>query len=205
MIREFAEGFWAQRARDTEGSIRWTDDRMLSHDHALLDQVLPDGGELLDLGCGTGDLFSPFLPRLSHVTAVDMIPEFVARLPQDEKVEGVVSDLTSYAPDRSHDFGLLFGVVTHLSPEDELAVYQLLRRAVRPTGAVLVKNQCSTGEEMLVDRWSEAFGQRYVGRYPAVSGQRELLGTVFDRVEVLRYPADLNPWPDTAHVAFLCS
>jgi SAM-dependent methyltransferase len=205
VIDDFASEFWSRRAQETEGSIRWTDERMLAHDRTIVAGVLPpSGGTLLDLGCGTGDLFAGFLDRLDHVTAVDMVADFVDRLPQDRKVRGVVSSLVDFQPDRTHDVGLLFGVVTHLSPEDEIAVYELLRRAVPRPGTVVVKNQCSRGEEMLVDRFSEAFGQRYVGRYPSTSAQQARLADVFDEVTVVPYPDELNPWPDTLHAAFVC-
>ncbi len=67
-----------------------------------------------------------------------------------------------------------------------------------------MKNQCSRGDDLLVDRWSDVFEQRYVGRYPSVEGQRCRLADVFDDVAVLPYPAELNPWPDSHHVAFIC-
>lgn len=205
MIGDFAEEFWSRRAQETDGSIRWTDQEMLRHDQSVVGAVLPEsGGRLLDLGCGTGDLFAGFLDRLDSVTAVDMVPAFIERLPEDPKVHGVVSSLTAYEPEHSHDVGVLFGVVTHLDEADELAVYRLLRRAVPTPGTVVVKNQCSRGDEIFVDRHSEAFGQRYVGRYPSVEGQRDRLTGVFDEVTVLPYPDALNPWPDTHHVAYLC-
>ncbi|TFV83254.1 class I SAM-dependent methyltransferase [Blastococcus sp. CT_GayMR20] len=205
MIGDFAAEFWNRRAQETEGSIRWTDDAMLRHDRLVVGSVLPpSGGSLLDLGCGTGDLFAGFLDRLEHVTAVDMVATFVDRLPKNPKVDGVVSGLTSFEPTRVYDTGVLFGVVTHLTPDDEMSVYRLLRRAVPKLGAVVVKNQCSRGEELLVDRLSEAFGQRYVGRYPSIEGQRDRLALFFDEVAVRPYPEELNPWPESQHVAFVC-
>lgn len=204
MSQEFAGEFWARRAQETEGSIRWTDDQMLAHDRSIVGSVLPDGGDVLDLGCGTGDLFAGYLDRLGHVTAVDMIADFIERLPADPKVVGVVSDLLAFEPTREYDLALLFGVVTYLTPEQEAAVYEKLRSALRPGGRVVVKNQCARDAEKIVDGWSEAFGQRYVGRYPSVDAQRQVLESVFARVSVRPYPDELNPWPDTLHVAFVC-
>jgi hypothetical protein len=83
-------------------------------------------------------------------------------------------------------------------------VYRLLRRAVPAPGTVVVKNQCSRGADLMVDRHSEAFGRRYVGRYPSVDGQQARLASVFDKVAVQPYPDELNPWPETHHVAFIC-
>jgi SAM-dependent methyltransferase len=206
VIEEFADQFWKRRALETEGSIRWTDQRMLRQDFAVIEDVLPASrGALLDLGCGTGDLFAAFLDRLEHVTAVDMVPEFIARLPENPKVHGVVSGLLAFEADRTYDVGLLFGVVNYLDRPDELQVYRSLRAAVPAPGAVVVKNQCARGDEdVVVDRVSEQIGQRYVARYPSTAVQREALAGVFDEVTVVRYPEELNPWPDTEHVAFVC-
>jgi SAM-dependent methyltransferase len=206
VIDDFVREFWAQKAQQTEGSIRWTDERMLRQDLGVIETALPEaGGALLDLGCGTGDLFAAFLDRLEHVTAVDMEPEFIARLPRDPKVTGVVSSLRTHTPERTYDVGLMFGVVTYLTVEEEESAYRMLRRAVPTPGAVVVKNQCArSDDDLLVDRFSEAVGSRYVGRYPSLSGQQDRLASVFDEVSVLPYPEELNPWPDTLHVAFVC-
>lgn len=203
MINEFAHEFWQQRARSTDSSIRWTDQRMLELDVALVRSVLPADPAVLDLGCGTGDLFLALLDDLAAVTAVDMIAEFLERIPTDPKVTTVQSDLASFRTERTYDLGLLFGVVTHLTPAQELAVYRTLRAAV-PRGVVVVKNQCGRFADLDVDRHSEAFGSRYVGRYPHVERQRDRLEEVFDVVEVVPYPSEVNPWPDSLHVAFVC-
>ncbi|MGP3966317.1 class I SAM-dependent methyltransferase [Streptomyces sp. 6N223] len=51
-----------------------------SDDAALLHRLLPEGGSVLDLGCGTGRLAEP-LARLGHpVTGVDNEPEMLAHL-----------------------------------------------------------------------------------------------------------------------------
>ncbi|MBW0255536.1 trans-aconitate 2-methyltransferase [Cellulomonas sp. PS-H5] len=203
MIDDFAHEFWKDRARATTSSIRWTDEQMLAVDVALLDSLTEPGSTLLDLGCGTGDLFLALLDKFSHVTAVDMIPEFLERIPEDPRITTVVSELTSYRPDGPSDVATLFGVVTHLTPEQEAATYRLLRDAA-PDGLVVVKNQCGRDDDVEVDAWSEAFGRRYVGRYPQVDRQAERLREVFGSVEVVRYPEELNRWENSLHAAFVC-
>ncbi|WP_448061653.1 class I SAM-dependent methyltransferase [Cellulomonas hominis] len=203
MIGDFAQEFWKGRARATTASIRWTDQQMLEVDVALLDSLTREGDTLLDLGCGTGDLFLAILDKFSRVTAVDMIPEFLERIPRDPRITTVLSELDAYRPEEAFDAATLFGVVTHLTVEQETAAYRLLRRAT-PEGVVVVKNQCGRDEDVEVDSWSEAFGSRYVGRYPHVERQAERLREVFGSVEVVRYPEELNHWDNSLHAAFVC-
>jgi SAM-dependent methyltransferase len=195
--------FWHRRAAATDKSIRWTDHQMLSCDLDLVRRVLSPRSALLDLGCGTGDLFLPFLDDLAHVTAVDMVPDFLTRIPDDPRIERVVADLSVYQPSRTYDLGLLFGVVTHLASDAEAAVYDALRTAV-PAGIVLVKNQCGREKELFVDNWSDSLGSHYVGRYPTAKQQATLLGRFFNDVEILPYPETLNRWKDSHHIAYIC-
>lgn len=203
MIGDFAQEFWAQRARATDGSIRWTDGAMLEIDVALLRSVLPTSAALLDLGCGTGDLFLAVLDELVEVTAVDFIADFLDRIPDDARVRKVVCPIADYRPDREFDVAVMFGVVTHLDRDGELGAYRTLRRAVG-NGVVIVKNQCGRDTDLEVDGWSEAFGRRYLARYPQVERQAERLGDFFHSVEVVLYPDDVNRWPDSRHAAFVC-
>jgi cyclopropane fatty-acyl-phospholipid synthase-like methyltransferase len=203
MIEDFAHDFWAGRARATGGSIRWTDAEMLETDVALLRSLVREGDSLLDLGCGTGDLFLALLDSLSRVTAVDMMQEFLDRIPADPRITTVASAVDAFDTDATFDVGIMFGVVTHLTSEQEETAYRLLRRAV-PTGTVVVKNQCGRERDVEVDGWSEAFGARYIGRYPHVDAQRDRLLAHFGSVDVVRYPEPLNRWEDSLHVAFVC-
>lgn len=203
MISEFAQEFWDERARMTGGSIRWTDGAMLEIDLALLASVLPERATLLDLGCGTGDLFLGVLDRLDAVVAVDFIADFLDRIPDDDRITKVVSPINEFTPDRTFDAAVMFGVVTHLTADDELAAYRTLRAAV-PNGVVVVKNQCGRDGDVEVDGWSEAFARRYVARYPHVDAQASRLGEFFSEVDVVRYPDDVNRWSNSQHVAFVC-
>lgn len=203
MIDDFAQDFWKGRARSTDASIRWTDAQMLELDVALVGSVMSDGDALLDLGCGTGDLFLPLLDRLSRVTAVDMIPEFLDRIPADPRITTVVAGVDEFHSETPFDVAVMFGVVTHLSPEKEMTAYRVLREAA-PRGTVIVKNQCGREADLNIDRWSEAFESRYVGRYPHIEGQAARLRGIFDKVETVRYPDQVNQWDDSLHAAFVC-
>jgi trans-aconitate methyltransferase len=205
MIEEFARDFWKRRAAETDTSIRWTDRDMLGLDVDVLNQVLPPmPATLLDLGCGTGDLFLAVLDQLAHVTAVDMVQAFLDRIPGDPRISRVQSPVTDYVPEREFDVAVLFGVVTYLDIDAEFSAYRTLRAAA-PHGTVIVKNQCGVDADVDIDGFSEAFNSRYVARYPSITHQAERLREVFGDVAVVRYPAAVNRWENSAHVAFVCS
>lgn len=203
MIEDFAKDFWAQRAAATHDTIRWTADEMLDFDAALVARELRGGESLIDLGCGTGDLALAVLDRVDHVTLVDMIADFLDRIPEDPRITKEVSDLGTYQSDQVFDIGLLFGVVTHLSEAAENEVYALLRRLV-PRGVVIVKNQCGVDETLEIDTMSAEFESRYQARYPAILEQAERLRDHFEEVTTVRYPSTFNKWENSAHVAFIC-
>jgi SAM-dependent methyltransferase len=204
MMRDFAREFWSRRAEETTASIRWTSDEMLSHDLQLVGEYVTEGSSLLDLGCGTGDLFLPFLPRLSHVKAVDMIAAFLERIPDDSRITKWAGSIVDHSPSRAFDLGVMFGVVTHLTLDEEERCYRILRSAVPRGGVVIVKNQCGREREEIVDTESSDLHGRYVGRYPHVEAQAARLRELFDDVVTVPYPDELNKWPNTMHAAFVC-
>ncbi len=196
------EEFWARYAA-REGSNRWSPAAMLAVDTGIVDPCVPEGGALLDLGCGTGDLFAPFLDRLAHVTAVDAQQPYLDRLPESPIVHAINADFRAYVPERVFDVALLFGVVTYLEFHEERAIYATLAAAV-PDGAVIVKNQCGRQADVTVDSYSDELESEYQAYYPHLERQEATLGEYFDEVSVHRYPEELNRWPDTQHVAFVC-
>lgn len=193
--------FWAEKARSA--SNRWTSPDMLEFELALLEPLAAQARVVLDLGSGHGDLSRRLCPPGRRLVAVDWEDGFAAAFsePHHEFRTCLVTDFTT---DEEFDLALLFGVITCLELEQELQVYDRLAAAVAPGGTAVVKNQCATGEEFVVDTHSEALGTRYAGRYPALAEQQARLEAVFAEVEPVDYPDQFNPWLNSRHVAFLC-
>ncbi|HWL00880.1 MAG TPA: class I SAM-dependent methyltransferase [Microbacteriaceae bacterium] len=194
--------FWRNKVKD--GTTRWTGDSMLAYELAYLPPLVPPGSRILDLGSGFGELSKGITPADGSLVAVDAEPGMAAGFEGDDRFEFVPADVVSYRPEGEFDIILLFGVVTHLTVEEEEMVYDTIRDLLAPGGFALVKHQCSDSAGFEVDTQSEALGTRYVGRYPAIAEERARLGARFSSVEVRPYPEELKLHSNSTHVAFLC-
>ena len=203
MDRNRIRQFWLERSR-THETTRWTPRAQLDADLEVVKPHL-DAKTVLDLGAGTGELLQPFAYRAELVTAVDMVPAFLDQIPEFQGLERVVCDLETFVPSRSYQLVLMFGVVTHLSVEDESMIYSQVTRALSAGGRAIVKHQCADGEGFTVDRPPTADDPvGYVGRYPAIEDQVRLLGQHFTRVEVFHYPDRLRRYDNSHDCAFVC-
>ncbi len=185
MDKQVIDQFWSRRA--AEGGGRWTEPEMLDYELSLL---VPHAAD----GCPS-----------TQLTAVDKYQGFLDGIPPDPRIEAVCSDVVDFDYPVAYDLILLFGVVTHLEPAEELVVYEKAARGLADTGVLAVKNQSSRAAEKRVDGFSETLKCHYVGRYPDIPGQAARLGCFFGKVELRPYPPVFDKWPDTTHVCFLCS
>jgi 2-polyprenyl-3-methyl-5-hydroxy-6-metoxy-1,4-benzoquinol methylase len=195
--------FWRQRA--AEGGGRWTEPEMLDYELSILTPHVGPGCRILDLGSGPATLSTRLLGPSSRLTAVDKYQSFLDSIPPDSRINTVCSDVVDFDYPAAYDLILLFGVVTHLEPTEELKVYEKAAKGLADSGVLAVKNQSSRAEEKRVDGYSESLKCHYVGRYPGISEQAARLGRFFANVEVRPYPPAFDKWPDTTHVCFLCS
>jgi cyclopropane fatty-acyl-phospholipid synthase-like methyltransferase len=177
---------------------------MLAYEIEYLTPLVPAGATLLDLGSGFGELSKAVTPADGRLIAVDSEPGMAAGFAGDARFTFETADVAGYHPAFTADVILLYGVVTHLTVEEEEAVYDTMRRTLRHDGLAVVKNQCSDAEGFQVDTHSEALGTRYVGRYPSIAEQTSRLSLRFGSVEARPYPAELRQHPNSAHVAFYC-
>ncbi len=198
---EVIRAFWAQKSLEERN--RWTSDAMLAHEQALLAELAPEPRAILDLGSGHGELSRPLAGATADLLAVDFAPAYERSFtaPRHRFHAGGLDD---FEPDAQFDLVLLFGVVTSLDADQEQRLYERMARWLADDGVAVVKNQCSTGDEFVKTGWSEALGADWSGRYPSVEEQAERLRRAFATVEVLPYPAHLNSWETSVHVAFVC-
>ena len=121
------------------------------HEKAWLDRflaLLPDGGAILDLGCGAGDpIAGYFLGRGYRVTGVDaslaMLDLARTRFPAGDWREGDMRRLD--LPER-FDGVLGWNSFFHLTPEEQRATLPLLAGHLRPGGALMLTVGPRAGE-----------------------------------------------------------
>jgi SAM-dependent methyltransferase len=122
---------------------RWDADRGRSLlERAWLDRflaLLPAGGAVLDLGCGSGEPIARYVgEQAHHVTGVDTSPTLLglcrARFPTQE---WLVADM------RGLDLGRRFGGVLawdsffHLNPDDQRLMFPVFRAHAAPGAALM--------------------------------------------------------------------
>lgn len=101
--------------------------------------LIPQGGPVLDLGCGSGrPLARHFIERGHPVTGVDTSPELIGmcrrRFPDQT---WVVGDMRTLALGRRFDGLLAWNSLFHLTHADQRAMFEVFRAHAAP-GAVLM-------------------------------------------------------------------
>jgi SAM-dependent methyltransferase len=106
----------------------------------LIKQLLPLGGLVLDVGCGTGQLAAAIAAEGYDVFGVDLSAAMVARA-RARGLAGTFAGVTTALPFGDHSFDLALTVATlhHLETPDRVAATVLeLARVVRPGGFVVL-------------------------------------------------------------------
>ncbi|HKP55000.1 MAG TPA: class I SAM-dependent methyltransferase [Chloroflexia bacterium] len=96
--------------------------------------------QLLDLGCGTGELAPVFLKAGYNYTGIDIAPEriaYAAKTYRKGKFHVMDASALQY-PDGHFDQILVTGVLHHLSDEEVRGIVKEMRRVLRPEGRALV-------------------------------------------------------------------
>ena len=108
---------------------------------AILDHTGIDCGmDVLDVGCGTGILFSDYLKRnVGSVTGIDISPE-MAKIAASKypEVHVICGDAEHTAFDRKFDAVMVYNALPYFP--DPAALIEALARAVKPGGRLSVAN-----------------------------------------------------------------
>lgn len=144
-------------------------------------------GDVLELACGPGPLFTSELARYADsVTAVDASPT-VLRLNQtqvaDPKVTYVQADLFEWSPDRTYDFVFFGHWLSHIPTTRFADFWSLVRACTGTDGRVGLIDEDDRAAWMDRDRPSE---HSEVARRTLADGRR------FDIIKVFWSPHDLQ-------------
>ena len=130
---DFFEGQFQRQVRDQEYALN-------PFETLALDYL---AGDILDLGCGLGNLSMEAGRRGHRVVAVDASPTAVARLNEDAKREGlpvraIQADIESWTIDESYDTIVAIGLLMFFRHETALKLLTAIQEHVKPGGRAIV-------------------------------------------------------------------
>ena len=112
--------------------------------------LLPQGADVLDLGCGPGEPMARYLiGRGCAVTGVDTSPEMIAmcrsNLPQGS---WHIADMRSLSLERVFDGILAWDSFFHLCPDDQRRLFSIFRAHAAPRAALMFTSGPAHGEAL---------------------------------------------------------
>lgn len=112
--------------------------------------LLPPGGSILDLGCGSGVPISAYLiHRGFAVTGVDSSPSMIAlcreRFPQSE---WLAADMRTLALGRRFDGVLAWDSFFHLNHDDQRATFYVFAQHAQPRGMLMFTSGHQHGQAL---------------------------------------------------------
>jgi SAM-dependent methyltransferase len=126
-----AQGFWLEELGEAQHFNSW-----------VADLIAPAiGGDVLEIGCGTGNFTGLIARHARSVAAVDLDAEFIATARRRWKDEWRISfhccDATAEGWEAEFDTIVLLDVLEHI--EDDVGFLRNLRKALRPGGTLVIK------------------------------------------------------------------
>lgn len=171
--------------------------RILARDHVRAEP----GARVLDIGCGTGDLF-PHLPEVDYL-GFDPNPAYVdaARRRYARASFRVASVASIVLEPASFDLAVACGVLHHLDDAAVTSLLALACRALRPGGRLVTLDGCFvSGQHPIARALLRADRGRYVrwqDQYVALARRAFARVEVTTRTDLLRVPY--------THVVLECS
>jgi ubiquinone biosynthesis O-methyltransferase len=147
---------------------------------SMVEQHVPRHARLVDLGCGTGWLSEQIAARVTHVTAVDLADEVIARArARSPHVNFRAGDVMTTPTDRDYDAVVSVEVFSHVP--DQPAFVDRMADLLKPDGLLILTTQNYTA----FSRYSRvmAQGEGQIRRWVT---PRELRRLVTPRFHVLQ-------------------
>lgn len=141
----------------TQYALAWDAERGRDlHEKPWLDRFvaqLPAGGEILDLGCGSGEPIARHLIAQGfRLTGVDSSPPLIAlcreRFPAQQ---WIVADMRALDLGRRFDGLIAWHSLFHLAQDDQRSMFARFADHVRPGGALMFTSGPKAGVE--IGRW----------------------------------------------------
>lgn len=123
----------------------------------LADYVKPVPGEkIFDMGCGPADVLN-YLPEVNY-TGLDISPDYIRSATRrfgsrGRFLCGDVGQALIEEEQGSFDLVLATGLIHHLDDRQATRLFELARRAMRPTGRLITYDGCYVPEQSRVARW----------------------------------------------------
>lgn len=195
--------FWHRTS--LKDSNRWTSSNILDFEYTYLAEIIGNfkSMDILDLGCGSGDLSRRIMKKEDTLVAVDYISNYARFYNEEDNQYFKTQDLLEFSTKKQFDLILLFGVVTYLELTEETEMYKKIKLLLRKGGLAVIKNQVSLTQELVVNEYSTNLEFDYSARYPSLESQTKIINQIFGNCRVLTYPEQFNTFKNTIHVSYV--
>lgn len=163
----------------------------------LTQRYMPNGGRLLDLGCGDGASSA----GLSGVL-VDYVKPKALKLSAGQQF--VQSDLREFSTDEKFDVVTLYDVVVYFDRESIERLYHKCYGFLKSGGVLLIKHQWGKIDDIFGDASPEAIESHYKPAYLAIEVHLKLLRRAGFDIETLDLPVVNNQGDGTKFKLFVC-
>jgi SAM-dependent methyltransferase len=158
----------------------------------LADELIPSGGDVLELGCGAGVPMTAKLAIGRNLTGVDISAEQIRRARRNVPHAAFIqADLTTLErPPASLDAVVAFYSLTHVPRDEHAALFARIRRWLRPGGLFIASLGVEDDPGGVEADWLGV--DMYFSHFSARVNRRllETAGLHVERADVLTEPED---------------